>query len=275
MNRSFNIVFHYIQRMFDNGKKLKKSTCFFRIFYLLLLLPAVWSGCEKDQETPEAITHYNALEINKVAAFPYDRDTVKFVLLTDIHDNYDVLSEAIEEINQLPDISFVVCCGDLTNFGKESQFFSYTSTIMESTLPFFSVAGNHDYLSTSNLLFTTFLGKSNYSFIWGPYKVIVFDDAGGTLFGSDFGWLSNQADQEDHQNIIIAHKPPRDTDNESDFRRVADMGNTILFLHGHTHIYETTLFNGVPTLIAAEIAERKYYIVSLCGSTPEFKTVEF
>ncbi len=254
--------------------KKRKMHYFSRVIGSFIVIAALL-GCEKENDPLVETTHFNAEEILKLPAFPFEQDTVKFVLLSDIHDNYNLLSQAIEEINQLPDISFIVCCGDLTNLGLESQFESYVSAITESSLPVFSVAGNHDYLSTSSLLFRLFLDESNYSFLWGPYKFIIFDNARGDIMSSDYNWLKNEADQLESMNIIIAHKPPWNTDHESDFRQVASYENTILFLHGHTHEYANTLFNNVPMLVSAEIAERKYYIISLAGDTPAFRTVGF
>lgn len=247
---------------------------FSRVIASFIVIAALL-GCEKEKDPLVETPHFNAEEILKLPAFPFEKDTVKFVLLSDIHDHYDLLSKAIEEINLLPDISFIVCCGDLTNLGLESQFKSYVSTLTESSVPVFSVAGNHDYLSTDNLLFRLFLEESNYSFLWGPYKFIIFDDAGGDIRAPDYDWLKDEADQQESMNIIIAHKPPWDTDHESDFIQVASYENTILFLHGHTHEYANTLFNNVPMLVSAEIAERKFYIISLACSTPAFKTVDF
>lgn len=246
---------------------------FWRFIFAGIIVLSAASGCE-DQDKPPVISHFNTEEILKLPSFPVNQDTVKFVLVSDIHEDYDLLSEVVEEINQMPEISFLVCCGDLTHFGKDDQFDSYVKAIAQASYPVFSVAGNHDYLSLSNLPFKEYFGQANFSFIWGPYQFILFDDSGG-LVPVDTEWLKEQANQQESMNIVIAHKPPWDTDYESVFSQIASLDQTILFLHGHTHVYANTTFNGVPMLISTQLAQRKYYVVSLCGSNPEFKTVSF
>lgn len=238
-----------------------------------IIVISVLISCKK-QDEENAASHYNAAEISKLPSFPVNQDTVKFVLVSDIHNDYNLLSAVIEELNQKPEISFLICCGDLTHDGVDIHFDTYVNSLFSANFPVFSVAGNHDYLSSGNLIFREYFGRSNFTFRWGPYKFIVFDDAGGMAFVNT-DWLEYQADQQELMNIVIAHKPPWDTDQESAFRRVSLMEQTILFLHGHTHEYAETTFNGVPMLISTQLAQRKYYIVSLCGRTPVFKTVSF
>jgi len=103
-------------------------------------------------------------------------DTLRFALISDIHENYDDLYDAISNINQLTGLQFVVCCGDITNAGLAQEFKWYINNSKGSIYPLITVIGNHDYLSNGHTVYTKLFGSSDMSFLVGKYKFILFDD---------------------------------------------------------------------------------------------------
>ncbi|MBN1144870.1 MAG: metallophosphoesterase [Bacteroidales bacterium] len=208
-------------------------------------------------------------------------DTFKFALLSDIHDNYDDLSDAIKRLNKHTDLSFIACCGDITNSGLAQQFEWYVDVINKSQHPFISLIGNHDYRSNGYRIYQKVFGPSDFSFDAGNYKFVFFDNV---VWENDnrspkFDWLTDQLSDSELPHVILTHIPPWDNQmtgiNNLVFRDIVNSENTILCCHGHTHEYADTCYNGVHTIVSEAINDREYYVISLVGKQSFFKRIRY
>lgn len=226
--------------------------------------------------------HYNSSE---AAALSNDliqeSDTFKFVLLSDIHNNYDDLYDAIKSINKHLDIMFTVCCGDITNSGLSQQYEWYVEIICKSKVPFFNVIGNHDYLSNGRTVFEKLFGPPNFSFISKNYKFILFDDIvwENNNRSPEFGWLKKELTYKGYRNIVITHIPPwselMNGVNNRAYNKVVNPKNAILCLYGHNHSFTESEYYGIHTLVSESIEKREYYIINLIGDASFIESIRY
>lgn len=208
-------------------------------------------------------------------------DTLKFALFSDIHENYDDLYDAISSINQQTNLQFAACCGDITNAGLAQEFKWYISNSQNSKYPLITVIGNHDYLSNGYSVYTKLFGPTNISFIVNKYKFILFDNIIWEKNNEmpDYEWLSHELADSTHYNVLLAHIPPFSEEMEGDYglkyNQTVDSTNTVLCIHGHTHSFSETSYNGIHTIISTDIEDREYYIISLINGKSFIKRISY
>lgn len=260
--------------------KVIKTLCF---FWQILFLSACsdlfeYSPYDTDIKTHDLNTSESIRISNKISS---STDTLKFAFFSDIHEHYDDLSDAISSINKENGLQFAVCCGDITNAGLKQEYKWYFDIAEKSVIPLVTVIGNHDYLSNGYHVYTRLFGPSKISFIAGKYKFILFDNIIWEKNNQmpDYKWLSGELSDTGYYNVLLTHIPPFSEEMVGDFnlayRETVDSINTMLCLHGHIHRFVETTFNGIPTIISANIDKREYYIIKLIGDKSIVKRIKF
>ena len=89
------------------------------------------------------------LTLIAVMAFCFASANKRAVILADVHvvpgnANEEKLIEAINEINAMNDIDFVVLDGDLTNEGSDEQLQNVKRIVDKIKHPFYVIPGNHE-----------------------------------------------------------------------------------------------------------------------------------
>lgn len=261
-----------------------KSICYINLtgFFLLSLISCSEQFSYSPYDSGVNTNHHNHSEVMMISNTALsESDTFKFALLSDIHDNYDDLSDAIKRLNKHRDLSFIACCGDITNSGLAQQFEWYVDVINRSQHPFISIIGNHDYRSNGSRVYRKVFGPSDFSFEAGNYKFVVFDNV---VWENDnrspkYDWLADQLSDSKLPKVVLTHIPPWDNQmtgiNNLVFRDVVNPENTILCCHGHTHISADTCYNGIHTIVTEAINDREYYVISLVGNQSSFKRFRY
>jgi 3',5'-cyclic-AMP phosphodiesterase len=254
---------------------------------LMILLTVLSVACSNliEYSPYDADVSERNLNISEMSRISSDAqsltDTFKFALFSDIHENYDDMSDAINSINKLNGLQFVACCGDITNSGLAQEFEWYTDVAAESLYPLITVIGNHDYLSNGYSIYTKLFGEPNMSFTVNKYKFILFDDIiwENNNKEPDYGWLSNELADSNYYHVIMSHIPPYSDEmkgiNGLAYDKIVDSTNTILCLHGHCHCFNELTFNGVHTMVTGDIDDGEYYIISLVNDHSIIKRVSF
>ena len=154
-----------------------------RLFNNLLILASciVFVSCDK-------MTHYspydantkhsnvNSINISEILSKQQSDDSLVFIAISDTHTEYSDLRAAVTTINEMKDISFVMVCGDVTDWGLFNEFDDYYHLISRLNIPFVTLIGNHDYLSNGKLIFNKMFGPTNFYFDIGNYRMAVFDN---------------------------------------------------------------------------------------------------
>ncbi len=206
-------------------------------------------------------------------------DTVQFAVISDTHCNYDELKDVINNINKQNSLSFVICCGDITNRGTASEFQWYWNQAKKSDYPIITVIGNHDYLANGKLVYTRMFGDSNFTFQVGSYNFVVFDDVvwENDNKSPDFNWLKQQFPEKKH-NILITHIPEwlNEVDEyQQQFDSILNKNNLIAAIYGHLHINKDTIRNDIPRYLIGDIADRQFALVSLVNSSITLKRISY
>lgn len=244
------------------------------------------SACSEIIEYSPYDTDVNTKNLNEIsseiiATGISPHDTVKFALFSDIHDNYDDMSDAIKSINRQKGLQFVICCGDVTNSGLAQEYHWYLDVADGSDYPVITLIGNHDCLSNGYSVYTRLFGGSDFSFIAGRYKFILFDNIVWEKNNQepDYRWLAGEVADVSYLNVFLSHFPPDSDEMEGvhdiSCSNIIDSLNTILRIHGHTHCFRETVYDGIPIIISADIEDREYYIVTLTGEQSIVKRIRF
>lgn len=167
----------------------------------------------------------------------YSASSLKFAQVSDVHfstgnanttykltgESSKLLDDAIEQINETPNINFVMFTGDQIDKSFEKELSAFLPHVEKLTYPWYVVFGNHDtciggyltpdvYLSlvrahNTNFTFTT----PYYSFVpQKGYKVIVLDTiirdritATGEINKEQLKWLDEQIKNSPKDTILI------------------------------------------------------------------------
>ncbi|MBQ2132647.1 MAG: metallophosphoesterase, partial [Bacteroidales bacterium] len=181
----------------------------------------------------------------------------------------DDLRQAIEEINAIDSLDFVILTGDLTEFGVTSEFALLRQMMDSLQKPYYMVDGNHDVNWSENGT-TTF---ENY--FKGNAPRFCFDANGIRFIGCGSGpmlrmgaphipreeinWVKSVLDTTDtnHPIIFINHFPQfEEIANSYELTNVLKGYNVQYILCGHFHVNSTKEYNGLTSILGRSLLRR-------------------
>lgn len=255
-------------------------------YYLYLPILLYISGCSNlfefsPYDTPASSRHLNYSSAELIQKNHVPKDTFRLAVFSDPHSYYDDLYGAIKSINKQSGLNFVICAGDITEAGLAQEFQWYWDIAGTCRYPVVTAIGNHDYRSNGISLFKRWFGDTNYSFVAGKYRFILFDDIvwENNNTSPNFDWLKNTLADSLHYNIIITHIPPWTDQLEgpysAKFNGLITQSNTMFVIHGHLHSHSQLKYKGVHTLIPGSVSEKGYNIIALVKDTAFVTRVNF
>lgn len=253
-------------------------------------------------------------------AFLLKNSTLNFIHISDTHiANKDkttysdiasskiLLEDAIEQINDIKGINFVLFSGDLINRAKENNFKNFYALCDNLKYPFLNAFGNHDFyhMDKKEVLNLTKKYNHNYSFddtfyAYTPkkgYRIIVLDSiikrndtANGYLDTEQLKFLDNELSANKDNIVLIAlHHPliaPYENKNHALLNAaetnkiISKYKNPIIVLSGHYHSAKITKIDNVihvstPAMVTYPMAFRHVKLTNLVGGGLDVNLILF
>lgn len=260
--------------------KIKKFFIFILpvIFISFLVLGLI----NKPKSLESKALHKNLSESNQ-------EQTLRFVQLTDVHTDVhssnrgkrllrhsrELLADAINRINCMKDIDFVIFTGDSINTPRESNLTAFSQEASRLNYPWFVVLGNHDvgvrssfnkekfyqilkrYNSNQNniLPYYTFVPKKGYVVIVMDGVIDSRITAHGYFSKKELTWLEEQLKANKDSKVIIAQhfpllEPIKSSDhyvlNKQEYLNILNKySNVIAVISGHYHVGKITQVDNI------------------------------
>lgn len=232
----------------------------------------------------------NSTNISKIEQITKDKDTIRFVCMSDSHQWYTDTDDAVADINRRKDsIDFVIHCGDITDTGTRKEFEWADDVLSGLQLPYVVLIGNHDFLGTGEEYYYTKYGPGNFSMIAGRIKFI-FINTNATEYDyvasvPDLNYLRAQSvadSSEFDRTVVCMHARPYSDQFNNNIAEpfqyyVQNFLHPIFCLNGHDHNIQTDdlfhdglMYYGMPSM-----EKRTYFIFTITPSVYYYEIVKY
>ena len=245
-------------------KSIAKSRKPFLMALCFIFLGALGASCSNSGKTGN-----NYLPDGKVA-------TEKFTFAW-ISDNHlgsfayaeDDLVQAIEDINQMDTVEFVLLTGDLTEFGVTSEFALLKEKLAALNKPYYMVDGNHDVNWSENgtTTFEHYFKGNAPRFCFDAHGIRFIGCGSGPMLRmgaphiprEEINWLKSVLDTTSKdQPIIFANHFPQfeEIANSYEVTNILKEYNVQYILCGHFHVNSTKEYNGLTSVLGRSLLRR-------------------
>ena len=191
-----------------------------------------------------------------------------FVQITDIHLNsndpkpLEYLMTSIADINQNPDIDFVLVTGDLADNGDNASLEQLDSALKTLNKKYYVVTGNHEttWSESGMAKFSELFGSERLEFEHNGVLFLGFTTgpfikmALGHVAPHDLTWLAEEVNNKGKgkQVFLVTHYPitKGDIDNWSEATDAIRKLNVKVFIGGHYHRNRALFYDGIPGFLS-------------------------
>ena len=191
-----------------------------------------------------------------------------FAQITDIHLNsndpkpLEYLMTSIADINQNPDIDFVLVTGDLADNGDNASLEQLDDALKTLNKKYYVVTGNHEttWSESGMAKFSELFGSERLEFEHNGVLFLGFTTgpfikmALGHVAPHDLTWLAEEVNKKgkDKQVFLVTHYPitKGDIDNWSEATDAIRKLNVKVFIGGHYHRNRALFYDGIPGFLS-------------------------
>lgn len=181
----------------------------------------------------------------------------------------DDLKQAIEDINSIDSLEFVILTGDLTEFGVTSEFALLQKLMDSLQKPYCMVDGNHDVNWSENgtTTFENYFSGNAPRFCFDAHGIRFIGCGSGPMLrmGSphipreEINWLKSVLDTTDtRQPILFVNHFPQfeEIANSYEVTNILKKYNVQYILCGHFHVNSTKEYNGLTSILGRSLLRR-------------------
>ena len=149
----------------------------------LLSIIMIMSGCDMIEYHPydldiDGEKHINETSIEQISKSTQGKKEIKFAVISDTQRWYDETEDAVEFINKMDDLDFVLHTGDISDFGLKMEFIKQRDILNKLRYPYVTIIGNHDCLGSGPSVFEIIFGEQNFSFDAGDVHFVCINTNG-------------------------------------------------------------------------------------------------
>lgn len=197
---------------------------------------------------------------------------LRFGVIGDVQLHPDHARRAVDRLNDVAGLAFVVQLGDFTELGMLHEYELMRDVHGRLDVPWLLLVGNHDLLANGGRIYDRMFGPRNLAFTVGRTRVVLLDDNSREYgFGAgvpDLGWLAAQLapDGTFDRAVVLAHVPSESTDFDpalrEPFEALLEASGVSLVLHAHDSHLRRYRRGEVEFVVAASVAVREAYVVT-------------
>ncbi|MDR9398295.1 metallophosphoesterase [Salibacter sp.] len=251
-----------------------------KILYLLFATSLFMQSCDKFEynhyqvDLSDEYMNINQQNINQLRNS--GSDTIKLALIGDSQRFYEGASKAVDRINQIRDIDFIIHTGDLVDFGTQKEYKLIHDVLKQLNAPYITVIGNHDLIGNGSKVFREMYGPYDFTFMFKGYKFIYLNTNAREFNFSpnvpDISWLDKQlADTSSYKQAIIVNHVPFNNDDfnpalrDDYYNTINKYPKTLISINGHNHNYVFTpsMMGSVPFLNTSSPKNGEFIILKI------------
>lgn len=185
----------------------------------------------------------------------------RFAVMGDVQTALPRFDEVLEAIDDVPDLDFVMCTGDLVEDGKDEEWELVEQKLQVLDIPFYSTIGNHE-VKRQPEIWNRLFGRYNVHFLYRGVAFSFIDSANATIDPEVRDRLSTWLDEsKDRVHFFGTHYPLSDPvgSRSASFRSrkeassiLSDLaeGNVDVTFYGHVHSFYAFSNAGIPAYIS-------------------------
>lgn len=267
-----------------------------KLTYLLSLVIVTigLSSCEMFEPHPYDTHVRGEIDLNntfikEITETLKDKKEFRFAFISDTQRWYDETEDAVAAINRRGDVDFVIHGGDMSDFGATHEFEMQRDIMLDFTMPWVALLGNHDCLGTGENVFEEIWGDPNFHFQAGNVLFVCLNTNCMEYDYSepvpDFSFLENllkDLPEGVEKTIVAMHVAPFDLEFNNNVAQVfqlylKEFPNLQFCIYGHGHQLRTDDLYGDGILYyqTPNIKKRGYLLFTLKEDGYEQEFVEF
>lgn len=207
--------------------------------------------------------------------FAYSTESFRFALLSDLHIQMsdlqpdEDLQRAVNELNFLDDIDFVLVSGDISEYGDRPSLEKAKKMLDSLQMPYYITLGNHEvnWAENETANYMAVFGDDkfefehkNFFFVGFPTKPIV-KGGDGFILAEDIKWIDDKLSslQTSVPVFAITHYPLNsgDVSNWQEMTKVLKKYNIQAVLSGHYHRNMIFDYDGVLGIVCRSVLRAK------------------
>lgn len=252
------------------------------IFFFILISACEFKLSPYVASVPKQQKNATALQRIKSSEAAASSD-FKVAFLSDTHNYYERLGDAIEKINANGPYAFVIITGDITNFGLQEEFETSVQVFNGLSFPYLVVVGNHDLLSNGKTVYERLFGEVDFSFTYKDVLFVILNNNNWESAGKipDLDWLRGVLNSDSSgRRIIAAHVSPADEDRFTsdeirNWEQIIQDFSVDYVMNGHNHNPGEDSRGGGTQITIGAPSKGRYYELNFSGAGVTHQQISF